>query len=533
MYCVVSKTVCLYPNSEFLLLVHVDAENVIMNDGLFLPYKEKMAENGLVVASALVRVKNGQFYVRIYNTTNADVKLFKNTKIGQLQECEIADNFKESIRLVNRNESSNNASHINQNLTDIESSKYLSDSEKQQAKNLLIEYADIFSVDSNDIGLCNILKHKIDTGNSKPIAMPFRRIPEGLNEKVDNLVNDLLDRNIIRESNSPWAAPIVIVPKKNGDIRMCVDYRGLNMSTERPIYPIPDSRQLFDTLSGAKYFSFLDLSNGYYNLEVEEKDKKKTAFITRRGQFEFNRLPFGLCGAPATFQKLMNVILKDVNYQKCLIYLDDVLIFSNSFHNHVKNVKIILEKLRLSGVKLSPTKCFFFKKELAYLGHVISDKGIHTDPGKIEKLQKWERPKNLKELQKFLGFCNYYRNFVKDYTEIALPLENLLNSKSEKELDWSSEAEKSFVNLKSKLTSAPILGIPNNRDTFILDVDASYFGMGAVLSQLQDGQEKVIAFASKKFNSSQIQYCVTRKELLGVYTFIRQFHHYLLEESLS
>jgi hypothetical protein len=202
---------------------------------------------------------------------------------------------------------------------------------------------------------------------------------------VDRLVQELLEKDIVQPSESPWSAPLVIVAKKNGDVRMCVDYRRLNAVTKRPIFPIPATQQLLDSLEGSTYFSTLDLSQGYYQIPVKEEDISKTAFTTRRGQFEFKRMPMGLSSSPSTFQRLMHIVLKNENWEKCLIYLDDILVFGRSIDEHIERLKAVLQRFREAGLKLSPSKCFFLKRSVSYLGHIISTEGVSTDPAKLRR----------------------------------------------------------------------------------------------------------------------------------------------------
>ena len=319
---------------------------------------------------------------------------------------------------------------------------------------------------------------------------------------------------------------------------MCVDYCKLNSVTKRVVYPIPATQQLLDSLSGALYFSTLDLSQGYHQIPVAEEDIQKTAFATHRGQFEYKRMPFELSTAPSTFQRLMHIVLKNENWQKCLIYLDDVLIFGQSVDEHIQRLKAVLQRIREAGLKLSPSKCFFLKKEVDYLGHVVTSAGIRTDPKKIEKVKQWPLPKTIKQLRSFLGFCGYYRRFIKQYADLARPLETLcvesapnLDKSKKKHQDisenWTSQHDSAFNSLKLALTTAPVLSYPNETGTFILDTDASNIGIGAVLSQIQNGTERVIAYESRKLTKPERRYCVTRKELLAVYSFVKHFHHYL------
>ena len=322
-------------------------------------------------------------------------------------------------------------------------------------------------------------------------------------------------------------------PNSN-DLRICINYRKLNAVTNKPTYHIPDSNQLFDALEGAKYFSSIDLSNAYYQCGVEESHTKYTAFNTRKGKFEFVKMPFGLCGAPFTFQKLMNEVLKEENWRECVIYLDDILIYSNTFEEHVKSVSKILSRIQNAGLKLSPKKCHFFCGKIKFLGHVVSRNGLQTDPAKVEKIKKWKMPGTIAELRSFLGFCNYYRKFIEGYAQLSGPLEgalmNLDKKKSENKMNitWNKNMEESFIKLKERLCMPPVLAFPRKDCEFILDTDASFYGIGAVLSQVQDGVEKVICYASRKLTKYEQSYCITRKELLAVYYFITYFRQYLL-----
>jgi transposase InsO family protein len=311
----------------------------------------------------------------------------------------------------------------------------------------------------------------------------------------------------------------------------------LNAVTKRTIYPIPATQQLLDNLSGSLYFSTLDLSQGYHQIAMDPTDIPKTAFTTRRGQFEYKRMPFGLSTAPATFQRLMHIVFKQENWEKCLIYLDDVLIFGRSADEHLERLKAILQRIREAGLKLSPKKCFFMQKQVEYLGHIVSAQGIKTDSKKVEKVKTWPVPKTVKEVKSFLGFCGYYRRFIKNFAEIARPLEALCahgdqsEGKRKKTVDisgkWQEQHDISFIELKNALTNTPVLAFPNNNDMFVLDTDASNTGIGAVLSQIQMGQERVIAYGSRKMTKAERRYCTTRKELLAVHYFVRHFKHYL------
>lgn len=529
---ILDETVVLEKNREYFVWGSVDCDEFRIKEGIFVGYKDKLANLDILLANSIVSVdKDGKIPIRLYNLSDSERKIHKGTSMGSL---EILERKSEFVRNIFSKKS--DASHVKPLIERIEKEADIPLEHKKSVKKLILKYAHVFSESDTDIGYCTKIKHHIVTREEVPIAIPPRRIPIGIEDKVDKLVEDLLEKNIIRKSESPWNAPLVIITKANGDIRLCVDYRQLNLVTVRPIYPIPETGQLFDALSGAKIFSVLDLSNGYYNVEVNEADKEKTAFSTRRGQYEFNRMPFGLSSAPATFQRLMHLILQNENWEQCLIYLDDVLIFGNSYEQHLSRLEKVLARIEDSGVKLKPDKCNFLLKEVSYLGHKITEEGIKTDPIKIEKVKNWSEPGCFSDLHSFIAFCNYYRKFIKDFGYVVQPLETILkqdkqkiNGKySKKQIIWNDEGKKAFKQIKELLTTAPVLAYPLREGMFILDTDASHSHIGGILSQVQNGDEKVIAYTSKKLTNSELKYCVTRKELLAVYVFVKQFRHYLL-----
>ena len=246
-------------------------------------------------------------------------------------------------------------------------------------------------------------------------------------EEVREHLKLLLTTGVIRESESPWASPVVLVRKKTGALRFCVDYRLLNQKTVRDAYVLPRIEECFDYLSGAKYFSCLDLRSGYYQVDIEEEDKPKTAFtVGHLGFYEFNKMPFGLSNSPATFQRLMEKVIGDLHLKKYLVFLDDIIIHGRTKEEHLERLSRVFQKLREHGLKLNFGKCKFFQQRIQYLGHIISEAGIETDPEKIDKVRDWPIPKNPDHVREFLGFCGYYRKFVKDFAKLAKPLNALL-----------------------------------------------------------------------------------------------------------
>ena len=494
-------------------------------DILFTSDRFRLAKKNILAADAIYQGSNVEENVVMIRIINPMVKnniLYKGTKLGRMTEV----TMNETVNMLDNKECMESDDVIKQILLRHES--HLSKVEMRELQLILHDFKNIFSRSATDVGLIKGYKHDINTGNTPPIASNPRRVPMHMEGKVDKLIGDLEEKGIIKKTSSPWNFPIVVVPKKNGQIRMCIDYRKLNAVTDKPVYYIPNTKQLFDCLDGSQYFSSLDLSMGYHQIEMDVNDVDKTAFTTRTGQYAFSRMPFGLNGAPQTFQRVMASILREQNWKYCIIYLDDILIFGKSLQDHNSRLRSVLSCLQKAGVKLSPEKCSFLREETVYLGHVINKYGIKTDPGKVEKIKNWPIPETKKELTTFLGLCGYYRKFIKGYAKIVRPLELLLRDSKTKKLNWCDNHTIAWDTLKGHLTNSPILSFPNSNGTFILDTDASYDTLGAVLSQVQEGEEKVIAYASNALSKAELQYCVTRKELMAVYKYVKQFQHYLM-----
>jgi len=393
-------------------------------------------------------------------------------------------------------------------------------------------FPNIFASHSFDIGHFSYVKHCIDTGQFQPFYSATNRIPIAYQSRVEEMVEEMLKNGIIENSTSPWNAPIVIVPKKDNEIRLCVDYRKLNSLTNRPIFHIPSAQEIFDHLGGNLFFSTLDLNKGYYQVEISELDREKTAFSTPRGHFQFRKMPFGLCGAPATFQRVLSTVLREHIGKQCCVYLDDIIVFGRTMAEHNLHLSNVLTKLANAGLKLSEKKCAFLKNEVKFLGHIVDKDGIHTDPEKIKAVQNWNLPEKVNELHSFISFANYYRKFIPKFNEIVFPLESLIERKGSKPtkspIQWNKKAKCGFENLKHALCTAPVLAFPTQSGHFILDCDASDEGIGAVLSQIQDDNERVISYASNKLTPTERNYCATRRELLSIVHYLRIFRHYLI-----
>uniref|UniRef100_A0A8P4GKR5 Gypsy retrotransposon integrase-like protein 1 n=1 Tax=Dicentrarchus labrax TaxID=13489 RepID=A0A8P4GKR5_DICLA len=405
-----------------------------------------------------------------------------------------------------------------------------------------MRYADVFAAQDEDLGYTDQVKHEIPVVDESPVSQPYRRIPPNQYQEVREHISELLRKGVIQESSSSYASPIVLVRKSDGTLRLCVDYRRLNAKTRRDAFPLPRIDESLDALSGAKFFSTIDLASGYHQVAVHEKDRNKTAFTTPFGLYEYLRMPFGLCNAPATFQRLMQATMSDLVFQIVLVYLDDLLVFSPTFQDHLVRLETVLKRLRDTGLKVKVEKCHFLQSEVRFLGHQVSSQGIGTDPDKICAVKLWPIPSTVKELRSFLGFCSYYRRFIEGFSQIAGPLHDVVNT-CMKECNqakvnqkfrsaWTPQSQLAFELLKEKLTSAPTLGYADFTRPFLLETDASSLGLGAVLYQEQGGRKKVIAYASRRLRGAEKNdqnYSSMKLELLALkWAVTEKFRSYLL-----
>lgn len=402
----------------------------------------------------------------------------------------------------------------------------LSDEQHRQTVDMLKSYEDIFSQNDYDIGRTHLVEHTIDTGDHKPIRQSLRRHPITHLGIIDQQVGEMLEHGIIEPAASPWSSNVVLAKKKDGSLRLCVDYRNLNQITYQDTYPLPHIETCLNTLQGAKWFTTLDLRSGYHNIPIKESDKDKTAFITRRGSWRYNVMPFGLTCAPSVFQRLMDLVLCGLTFEACMVYIDDIIIFSSDFETHISRLQQVFDRIRQAGLKLKASKCCLLQQKVEFLGHVVSANGLEVQEEKVSAVRAWPVPSNLHEVRSYVGFCSYYRRFIEGFSNIAAPLHAL--AKKSARFIWGPEQQEAFETLKERLITAPVLAMPIDDGLYYLDTDASDTGLGAVLTQVQDGVEKPVAFASRSLNQAERNYCTTRKELLAIIYGLKQYRQFLL-----
>ena len=423
------------------------------------------------------------------------------------------------------------------NLIDLSGLEDWPESLQHEAKEMLKRNAKVFSKDDMDMGRTNLVKHHIKLTDPVPFKEAYRRIPPQMYDEVKAHIQEMLDLGAIRPSNSPWASEIVLVRKKDGRLRFCIDLRKLNNRTVKDAYSLPRIESILDSLGGAQVFSILDLKAGYWQVEMAEECKAYTAFTCGPlGFYECDTMPFGATNAPATFQRLMHDCLGELNMNWCIVYLDDIIIFSDTKEEHLKRLEALFQKLCAAGLKLKPSKCFFFKEEIEYLGHVVSGKGISSNPKKIEAVSKWPTPRIVYDVRSFLGFVGYYRRFIKNFSKITKPirevitgLENQSKRAAKKTYnEWSDAADTAFEQLKAMCVSTPILAYPNYQLPFTLHTDSSTDGLGAVLYQKQDGKMRVIAYDSRSVSKAEANYPAHKLEFLALkWAVCEKFHEYL------
>ena len=339
----------------------------------------------------------------------------------------------------------------------------------------------------------------------------------------------MLDKSIIWDSKSPWAALNILVPKKSEDgkpkCRFCVDFRALNSVTKFDTYPLPVFEEMTSNLHGSKYYSVLDCYSGFWQINIKEEHKERTGCAVPSGHYEFNKLPFGLSNSPSSFQRLMDVVLKDLVGMECWVFIDDVIIFSRSVQEHTQRLENVLQSFDKANLQLHPGKCVFAQPQVNYLWFVLSEKGVSASPDKIKAVRNYPTLKNVKVFRLYLGLASFYRRLIQDFATVAKPLTE--QTKKDKPFIWTQSQQKTFESITDKLCTAPVLAYPNFYLPFILTTDASKVAVAAILSQLQNGVERPIANASRQMNRAEQSYSASEIEMLALVWETKYFLCYL------
>ena len=485
---------------------------------------------------------NSRVKVLLRNLSGKTVKMPAKTTIGEVSPCNVVPPIWKPGGAQPEDEDQTWTQEMKTLFEELglnEPKDWMKEEDILEAKKLVQKFHMIFSKNDLDLGKTDKVKYKIKVTDSTPFKERYRRIPPSQYEAVRKHLQEMLDIGAIRPSDSPWCNAVVLVKKKNGELRFCIDLRKLNARTVKDAYSLPRIDETLERLKVSCIFSSLDLKSGYWQVEIEEESKQYTAVtLGPLGFFECNRMPFGATNVPATFQRLMESCLGDLNLNWCIIYLNDVVVYAPTVKEHLVRLEAVFQKLKDAGLKLKPSKCDLFKKSISYLGHVVSEEGVQTDPKKIEAVKKWKRPHNVYTVRRFLGFVNYYRKFIKDYSKIARPLYDLVSGNNAKKktnpVEWSDAAEEAFQTLINKCTNAPILAYADFCLPFELHIDASGIGLGAVLYQTQEGKKRVIAYASRTLSHSEARYPADKLEFLALkWALTYQFYEYLYGNSFE
>ena len=540
----VARTTVVPPRSESVVWMTPKRQKIMATGSSYLmkPRSSFAEDTGLVLGRTLVTGDSRGVPALVFNPSDESVTLEKGCTAGtcvqalcvkergsspvSAPECSSSEDSDASDGENHSSASEPTTQRLAPHLEQMISRSRVKQGKRKAVRELVAQYTDVFASPDGKMGRTDIAHHHIDLVDPHPVKQRLRRAAQAHQEIIDREVTHMLDEDVVEPSDSPWASPVVMVKKKDGSWRFCVDYRKLNDNTRKDSYPLPNIDDTFDSLAGSRYFCALDLASGYWQVKMADADKEKTAFITKQGLFQFKVMPFGLCNAPATFERLMELVLKGYLWKRCLVYIDDVVVYGRSFRETLTNLRLVLERIRAAGLKLKPSKCELFRKEILYLGFMVTGKGVRPDPSKVAKVRHWPRPCNQVDVRAFLGFAGYHRRFVQGFAEIAKPLTELTAKNAP--FEWGGAQQRAFLLLREALSTCPVLYHPVPSAEFILDTDASNFAAGGVLSQVVDGVERVIAYSSIALNRAQMNYCTTHRELLAVVLMTQRYRHYLL-----
>lgn len=500
--------------------------HVINEIGLgYLPLH--VVQPGVFYGNALAQPTHNKIYIPIINTTEQGIQL--PPQYVTLEDVELPPPT--TISAEPTPVLQINAEERTARLSKLINIDHLQDPrEKDEVLQLIKNSPDCFHLPDDTLTFTTAITHKINTTDDQPIHVRQYRFPPILKDEITKQVDKLLKDGIIKHSHSPYNTPTWCVPKKSGPSgekkwRMVLDFRKLNEKTIGDSYPLPNIVDIFDQLGQAKYFSTFDLASGFHQILLDKQDTHKTAFSTPHGHYEFVRMPFGLCNAPATFQRLMDTVLTGLQGVELFVYLDDIVIYAKDLQEHREKYNKLIHRLREANLKLQPEKCTFLSREVAYLGHILNEEGIKPDEKKLVAVKAFPTPKDQKNIRQFLGLAGYYRRFIPNFSAIAQPLTHLL--KKDKEFLWQEGQQAAFELLKQKLCEQPVLRFPDFTQPFVLTTDASGYAIGGILSQGEVGKDQPISYVSKILSSTEQKYSTYEKEAFAIVYCIHYFRPYL------
>lgn len=528
------------PQSQINVEVRVSRTQT--GDEVLLEPSASLNNRNLAGAKCLVKVEKRTAVISIINPSDEMVNLPADTVIATVSAVDKADVYKFDNDTVVLDEKIAECANVNvaspETNSDVSfdlSNSDLNESQRKSLTNFLSQNKDVFSTSLKDLGKTDLYHHSVETEPGEgPVRMPFYRQAPHLKAETQKLVNEMLEDGIVEPSNSIWHSPVVLVKKKDNSYRFAVDYRKLNKITKPIAHPLPRLESVFDAIGEAKaqFFTTLDLASGFWQIPMCQSTKHRAAFITHDGVYEFNRMPFGLKNAPMSFQMLMSQVLRPLNWKHVLCYIDDILIFSSNFDEHMKHLGQVFQKLRDAKLTLKPEKCYFAVSKVKYLGHILSKEGIEVDSSKADALRTFPIPKTQRDIRSYLGLCNYYRRFVQNFSKIATPLNRLLQKDTK--FEWTEQCQNAFETLKNALITSVMLSYPDMNSRFILTTDASDVALGYILSQKgSDKKEKVVAFGGRSLRPDERKWTVTEKECLAVVDGIKAYREYLSHQPFT
>ena len=532
---VLDKKLTLPPRSEMIVCCTIkgpgSGTHYDGTVGITTRYLSLLEKKGIMSGSCICKVEGGSIPVRILNANHESVELWPNETVAYFEpEATIyatnLSDLTDGIAATNNSSTSNSVFDV----STLDLGSDMDDTQRDQMLQLLKRYSHVFATELSQLGTCDLIKYDIKTTGEPVKQSPYRTNPIQ-REQIDNHIKDLLKAKLIKPCNSSWSSPILLVDKPDGSTRFCVDYRKLNLQTIKDAGPIGNCQEIFDNLAYncPRWMCLIDGKSGYSSMPLTDEAMEKAAFVTYNSQYCPTRLPFGLCNAPALFTKLMKSVLDDLPLSICLLYLDDVVVMAQSFKELLKNLELVLERYSKHNLKLNPKKCYFGRREIPFLGNYVSEKGFRTNPAKIEVVKKFPLPEDTDDpkqsLHSFLGLAVYYAKYIPNFAILSSCLWDLF--KKDVKWEWTRERNDNFLKIKELLINSPILAFPRFTEKFQLHTDGSRTAIGVVLTQIQDGEERVIGYSGRQLSATERAYNTSEIECLAILHGLRAFHTYL------